>query len=406
MSKWPVAKLDDLTRRGSGHTPSKSHPEYWNGGVKWVSLRDTFRLDRGLIDATEVSITRAGLAHSSAVLHPRGTVLLLRDAGIGKSGIIADDMAVSQHFIAWVCGPQLHNWYLYYLLQSWKAEFERISNGSTIKTIGLDYFRQLQIPLPPMAEQLKIAEILQEVDSLIGTIESSVTKKRAIKQGMMQELLAGTNRLPEFSQPWTPVILGDVGETYGGLVGKTAKDFGHGSGRYVTFTEVMRDARLRGSHLVNVDVKKGERQSAVRIGDVLFNGSSETPEEVALAAAVEFSAPNVFLNSFCFGYRPDRPDVIDPLFLAHFFRAAPGRQLVASLAQGSTRYNIAKTKLMSIPIELPKFAEQQAIAGVLHDADAEIEALNLRLESTRAVKQGMMQELLTGRTRLLMEATK
>jgi len=183
-------------------------------------------------------------------------------------------------------------------------------------------------------------------------------------------------------------------------VRSSGKDFGHGSGRFVTFVEVMRDARLRGVKFAQVDVKTGERQNVVRRGDVVFNGSSETPEEVALAAAVEFDTPGAMLNSFCFGWRPSRSDAIDPLFLAYFFRAPPGRNLIVSLAQGSTRYNIAKTKLMRATIVLPDYEEQQAIVEALRDVDDELDALERRLEATRAIKQGMMQELLTRRTRL------
>lgn len=262
---------------------------------------------------------------------------------------------------------------------------------------------EADLALPSFPEQVQIRRAIEDSDELVGSLEQLIAKKRDIKQGMMQELLTGRTRLPGFTSDWTPVTLGNVGATYGGLAGKSGGDFGHGNGRFVTFVEVMRDARLRGTDLSPVDIKNGERQNVVRRGDVLFNGSSETPEEVALAAAVEFHARGVYLNSFCFGYRLNRSDEVDPLFLANLFRAAPGRQLIVSLAQGSTRYNIAKTKLMSSSIELPEFAEQQAIVNVCRDADDEIHALEDRLESARAIKTGIMQELLTGRTRLPVE---
>lgn len=146
---WSAVLLDSIAKRGSGHTPSKSFPEYWNGGVKWISLQDTKRLDKGLIFDTEVEISEKGLANSSARLHPAGTVVLSRDAGVGKSAIMAYDMAVSQHFIAWVAGSNLSNVFLYYWLQLTKPEFERIAIGNTIKTIGLPYFKTLKVPLPP-----------------------------------------------------------------------------------------------------------------------------------------------------------------------------------------------------------------------------------------------------------------
>lgn len=197
------------------------------------------------------------------------------------------------------------------------------------------------------------------------------------------------------------VTLGTVGTTYGGLTGKTGKDFGHGAGRYVSFTEVMTASRLVGKSLEFVDVRKGERQNEVRRGDVLFNGSSETPEEVALAAVVDFDVPRgVYLNSFCFGYRLTREGVIDPAYLAYFFRSAVGREVVFGLAQGATRYNISKTKLLQTPLDLPPFEEQQRIAATLADCDDLIASLELLITKKQNIKQGMMQELLTGQIRV------
>src|SRR5439155_7065308 len=186
---WDVVLLDSVAKRGSGHTPDKAHPEYWRGTIKLISLQDSDRLDRLYIFDTAAKITPAGIANSSAKMHRKGTVVLSRDAGVGKSAIMKDDMAVSQHFMAWTCGPSLNNHFLYYWLRSNKSEFERIAMGNTIKTIGLSYFRQLVIPLPTKAEQEAIAEALRDADALIESLEHLLAKKRHLKQGAMQELL-------------------------------------------------------------------------------------------------------------------------------------------------------------------------------------------------------------------------
>jgi type I restriction enzyme, S subunit len=96
---WEVTLLDSVAKRGSGHTPDKLHPDYWGGEVKWISLQDSDRLDRHYIYDTAAKITPAGIANSSAKLHPAGTLVLSRDAGVGKSAIMKVDMAVSQHFM-------------------------------------------------------------------------------------------------------------------------------------------------------------------------------------------------------------------------------------------------------------------------------------------------------------------
>jgi len=101
--EWQYELLDQLAVRGSGHTPNKNFPEYWNGGIKWISLADSYRLDRLYITDTEYEISQLGIQNSSATVHPAGTVVISRDAGIGKSAITTEPMAVSQHFMCWRC---------------------------------------------------------------------------------------------------------------------------------------------------------------------------------------------------------------------------------------------------------------------------------------------------------------
>ena len=189
--EWDARLLDEVAIRGSGHTPSKSIASYWNGGIKWVSLADSHRLDQVFIRETDKEISEAGLANSSAVRHPENTVILSRDAGIGKSAILASEMAVSQHFMAWRCGSKLNHVFLYYLLQREKPRFEAIAMGSTIKTIGLSFFKKYTIALPPKDEQDHCAEILLEIESDIVRHEQELQKLRATKSGLMDDLLTG-----------------------------------------------------------------------------------------------------------------------------------------------------------------------------------------------------------------------
>jgi type I restriction enzyme, S subunit len=186
---WVSKKLEDLAKRGSGHTPSKSKSEYYEGDIKWVSLADSKRLDAGLICETATSISAQGIKNSSAVLHPEGTVLISRDAGVGKSAVMATPMAVSQHFIVWTCHDQLlSNWFLYYVLQEMKPIFERNATGSTIKTIGLPFFKELQIAVPSLPEQNRIADCLASLDTLITAATQELDNLKTHKKGLMQQL--------------------------------------------------------------------------------------------------------------------------------------------------------------------------------------------------------------------------
>lgn len=190
---WEEKKLEEIAKRGSGHTPNKSNSDYYNGGIKWVSLADSKRLDSGLITSTSIEISEKGIENSSAVLHPAGTVLISRDAGIGKSAVISAPMAVSQHFIAWTCKPHmLSNWFLYHLLQNSKPIFERAATGSTIKTIGLQFFIDLKFHIPTVPEQERIADCFNFLDHLIAAEIRIFEALKKQKKGLMQQLFPST----------------------------------------------------------------------------------------------------------------------------------------------------------------------------------------------------------------------
>lgn len=190
---WEETKLGRLAKRGSGHTPNKARAEYYNGGVKWVSLADSSRLDHGFISETSAEIAEAGLANSSAVLHPAGSVILCRDAAIGKSAIMKVPMAVSQHFMVWTCDQdRLSNWFLYYSFLVMRPLFERVASGSTIKTIGLPFFAELDLTIPALAEQQRIADCLASIDDQIVAESGRLDSLKTHKAGLMQQLFPST----------------------------------------------------------------------------------------------------------------------------------------------------------------------------------------------------------------------
>ena len=291
--------------------------------------------------------------------------------------------------------------------------------SDSMKNISKNNFSSLNIYLPPLSEQTAIATALSDTDALISSLQALIAKKKAIKLSAMQNLLSGKIRLPEFAlrldgspkttrqtelgcvpEDWAVVELGDVGKTYGGLSGKNKSDFDRGDSFYVPFTNVMANLEVDKNQLGKVEVN--EKQNAVLEGDLLFNGSSETPEEVCFASFVNFSLPNLFLNSFCFGFRLTK-NTISPKYLAYWFRSEIGRKTIAFMSQGSTRYNISKSEFVKLKLVMPSKPEQTAIAQLLSDMDAEIESLEGRLKKTQSLKQGMMQALLTGKIRLPLE---
>lgn len=398
---WECARISDVAKLESGHTPSKREASYWNGSIPWVSLFDTEGLQGKEIFETAKMVTEEGINNSSARILPKGTVVFSRTATVGKTTVMGCEMATSQDFANYICGPKLHNHFLVFLFRNMGRTWKSLMAGSIHNTIYMPVFKALQIILPPLHEQRAIATALSDVDALLGALERLIAKKRDLKQAAMQQLLTGKIRLPGFHGEWEFKALGDLGSTFGGLTGKTKADFGEGSGRYITFMNVMSNVVINCDAFERVKVSPTESQNRVMKGDLLFNGSSETPEEVALCSVLAEDVPNLFLNSFCFGFRFREAVETHGLFLAYYLRSKLGREMMKSLAQGSTRYNLSKVALLKSLLLLPRMSEQKAIAAVLSDMDAELASLEQRIAKTRTLKQGMMQELLTGRTRLL-----
>ena len=163
----------------------------------------------------------------------------------------------------------------------------------------------------------------------------------------------------------------------------------------------MKNLVIDTENLQKIDIKPAEIQKKTLNGDLFFNGSSETPEELGMCSILLNEIEDLFLNSFCFGFRLNRELKTNGIWLCYYFRSNFGRELLYSLAQGAIRYNLSKTNFLKLEIFYPDPEEQTAIAQILSDMDKEIKLLEERVVKTRSIKTGMMQELLTGKTRLL-----
>jgi type I restriction enzyme S subunit len=402
---WDISLLDQLAKRGSGHTPDKKHPEYWNGSIKWISLKDSDVLDNLYIENTDSTITPIGIANSSAVVHPAGTVVLSRDAGVGKSAITKCDMAVSQHFMAWQCGSQLDNHFLYHWLQSMKSEFERIAMGSTIKTIGLSYFRELKIPCPPLTEQTAIATALSDVDALLAKLDQLITKKRDLKQATMQQLLTGQTRLPGFSDEWEVKRLGDLLYGFQNGYGFSANGYIRDGIPIVTMAQIGLDGSFQFDES-KVNYWESSQLNILKNfllnnGDVIIAMTDVTPNKnlIGRMCIVKTHQP-LEMNQRVGHLRIDRTRV-NSLFLINLSNQKNWRNYSIGVASLGVQANIGTKDILNGIFKLPSIEEQTAIANILSDMDTEITALETRRDKTRDLKQGMMQELLTGRIRLI-----
>ena len=196
-------------------------------------------------------------------------------------------------------------------------------------------------------------------------------------------------RFAGFTEAWEQRKLGEVGTTYTGLSGKTKEDFGHGSGQFVTYMNVFSNSVASSKMIEPVEID--DRQNKVVAGDVLFTTSSETPEEVGMSSVWLENSENTYLNSFCFGYRPSIP--FDPYYLAYMLRSSSMRKKITFLAQGISRYNISKNKMMDIEIPVPTMREQQQVGEYFRNLDNLITLHQRKYDKLTNVKKSMLEKM-------------
>ena len=269
---------------------------------------------------------------------------------------------------------------------------------TSIAHLPKDKFEIVPIALPPTkAEQEAIAEALSDADALIESLEQLITKKRNLKQGAMQELLTGKRRLPGFSGEWEEVRLGQIGTFTKGR-GVTKDQAQSGPLACVRYGEIYtrHNDYIKSFHSW-ISREVAATATKLRRGDVLFAGSGETKEEIgkciAFTSDVEAYAGGDIVIL--------RPVSADSAFLGYYLNTSPINAQKAGKGQGDAVVHISASALSDIDVTMPRIEEQTAIATVLSDMDTELAALEAKLTKARHIKQGMMQELLTGRIRLV-----
>lgn len=379
---WEIVQLTTVAKLESGHTPSRRIPRYWNGTIPWVSLYDTEALNGREIHSTQRRVTQEGIDNSSARILPAGTVVLSRTATVGKATVLGREMATSQDFANFVCGPSVFNHFLVYLFRFMAPEWKKLMAGSIHDTVYMPVFQKLRVVLPPRREQESIADALSDADALLAKLDQLISKKRGLKQGTMQQLLTGQIRLPGFNGAWEVAHLGGIADVVMGQSPRSTNYNVNGLGlpliqgnsdienrktiKRIFTTEVTKHG-LRGDVLLSVRAPVGEISRAVF--DICLGRG---------VCAIRY--PNDFMYHYLIGLEP----------------------YWSRLSKGSTFDSVNSADVKSLEVHFPKDLEEQtAIAAVLSDMDTELAALEARRDKSLALKHGMLQELLTGRIRLV-----
>jgi len=386
---WDLRHLGTLGTWLSGGTPSMAEPNYWGGEIPWVSPKDMKR--SRLWDAID-HVTAKALGNGTRLAPAHALLLVVRGMILAHTFPVARaelPVAFNQDIKALVPRDDVDSEYLLWWLTAHESLLLGITTESThgTKRMPTDALHAVVLAVPQFAEQRAIADALSDVDALLGALDRLIAKKRDLKQAAMQQLLTGQTRLPGFSGEWEVKRLGQICEI---AIGRTPP-------------------RVSAAFW-------GEGYAWLSIADLKGKVVSASKEQITplAAASMQIVPQGTLLMSFklsigrlCFAGRDLFTNEAicsitrlqsDPNFLYYQLARVDfsiyGKQAVKG-------FTLNKESLKRVEVSLPTPAEQSAIAAVLSDMDAELEALEQRRAKTAALKQGMMQELLTGRTRLV-----
>lgn len=399
---WKPYRVGELVSFSGGSQPDKSTFKFRpvKGYIRLIQIRD-YKTDkyetyipevlgRKTCDEHDVMIGRYGPPIFQILRGIKGAynVALIKTIPSNKL-----DKEFFYHFIK--------NEKLFNLMES----LSRRSSGQT--GVELSALREYPLPLPTKEEQKAIANALSDVDTLITSLESLITKKRAIKTAAMQQLLTGKKRLPPFDkthtgykqtelgvipEDWSVVKLGDVLEKIigGGTPSRSNAAYWGGEIPWVTVKDFATFDPQRSQEYIT---KSGLQNSS---SNLVPSGTLITSTRMALGKAVIYDVP-VAINQDLKAIIPKK--FVSTEFLCYWFD--DNAEMIDEMGSGSTVKGLSLSDLKSIEFRLPPQEEQTAVANVLGEMDKDIDALERRLTKTQQLKQGMMQELLTGKTRLV-----
>lgn len=422
---WKVKELSQIVERERPISYGIVQTgKYIENGIRCIRVLDILN---GKINNNNLIRTSEEISSSyrRTILRTGDIVIALRGK-IGELAVIEKDLTganLTRGLALIAAIEENYNYFLYYYLSSPQSKLilEKNLNGSALKEIPIGVLRKISVPLPPTREEQKaIAQALSDADAAIAELDRLITKKRNIKQGTMQQLLTGKKRLAGFSQekPYKQTDIGVIPENWDVISIQTAldekyiedqMDGNHGelypkSHEFVSYGVPYVGANdfwggrvsFKNCKFLSEERARKFKKGIARNGDVLFAHNAT----VGPVAILNFEG-NFLIVSTTVTYFRCNPDKLYKLYFRYVLEAQYFVKQYSAVMAQSTRFQVPITIQRKFLIAVPKLTEQKAIAQVLSDMDTEIEALEQKRHKYKAIKQGMMQELLTGRTRLI-----
>lgn len=395
---WKLSTIEEISNVSSGGTPSRKNDSYWNGSIPWVT---TAEVQYKVIEDTAEKITAEGLAGSSAKLFPAGTILMAM-YGQGKTrGQVAKlgiEASTNQACAAIVLHPGYVVDYYYQFLVSQYENIREMANSGSQENLSGGIVKSIQVPVPPLSEQQKIAQILFTWDKAIATTEQLLANSQQQKKALMQQLLTGKKRLLDdngvrFSGEWVETSIEQMGKVVsGGTPDTNNKSYWDGGIQWLTPTDVTALTSRFVKKTTRTISEAGVKNSSATI---LPKGSLMICTRATIGA-LAMSTTEICTNQGFKNIIPSKDFEVEFIYYAVVFNT---KELFRK-ASGSTFLELSKKDFEKIKIKTPLLNEQQKIAAVLSSADEEISALEQKIAHLKQEKKALMQQLLTGNRRV------
>lgn len=382
---WRIQELGSLCSRiVGGGTPSRNVKSFWEGDIPWATVKDISGFNA---TNTIEHISKEAINMSATQVIPSGTIIIATRMSVGNPVIYSVDTAINQDLKAIFTKDEVNKEYLVYFLRAITPMLDEIASGTTVKGLSLDVLTKQKVLMPTNeAEQRSIATALADVDALIEAKRALLEKKRAIKQGTMQELLTGNRRLPGFpATPMKHTEIGDLPEDW------VVKELGSlacmKSGQSITGASIEEngDYPCYGGNGL-----RGYTKTYTHEGTFPLIG-----RQGALCGNVTLARNRFYASEHAVVVTPYQG--VDAEWISWILI----HMNLNSISEASAQGGLAVSKILKLKAPFPQREEQCAIAAVLSDMDAEIESLEQELVKLCDLKRGMMQNLLTGRIRLV-----
>ena len=395
---WEVVKLNEKSsiQRGRFSPRPRNDPQFYNGDYPFVQTNDVVN-SKGKITTYSQTLNEKGLKVSK--LFSQGTILMTIAANIGFTGILTRDMTCPDSLVGIQCKKGLFNEFLNFYFIFNQKRIDYLAEEAAQKNINLSTLNSFHIPLPPLKEQEKIAEILTTWDEAITKQEELLRAKELQKKGLMQKLLSGEVRFGGFTDEWEEVRLGEIGEFKTSSIDKIINE-NESLVNLINYMDVYRNKHIDKNFRCSKTSLKEEQYEKVNLkkGDILFTPSSETPDDIGHSAVIIEDLPNTVYSYHLVRFRPKKS--IDLKFSGYVFNNIDILKEFAKRANGSTRFTLSIKDFNETKAKLPSLLEQHKIAEVLSLVDDEINLLKNELEELKLQKKALMQKLLTGEVRV------